>query len=288
MPGQSNLQFAEDHELYSEPESERSFLELTRDYTDECVIPETPWLSRIETTVPRRNVNALPKGYRIAKRCVDVIGSLVLATILLPVWLLVPLLIKLTSGPGPIIYKQTRVGLNTRGEVTRRIADNVVPIDQNKRVTNCRRKIAGYGKPFTLYKFRTMSNNAEKNGARLAQVNDNRVTGLGRFMRKTRIDEIPQLVNVLRGEMSLVGPRPERPVFVEQLSRQIPDYLDRLGLQPGLTGIAQIENGYDNDTESFRRKVAYDLRYLQNCSIGNDLKILSRTIYVVITGKGAR
>ena len=132
-----------------------------------------------------------------------------------------------------------------------------------------------------------MRNDAEKDGAQFAQKNDARVTSLGKFMRRTRVDELPQLLNILRGDMSLVGPRPERPVFVDQLSKEIPNYLNRLGLRPGLSGIAQIENGYDNDTESFRRKVAYDLLYLQNCCIRNDLKILFRTIYVVFTGKGA-
>ena len=106
-------------------------------------------------------------------------------------------------------------------------------------------------------------------------------------MRKTRIDEIPQLINVLKGEMSLVGPRPERPEFVDKLSNEIPGYLNRLGLRPGLTGIAQIENGYDSDTESIRRKIAYDLQYLRNCSVMNDFTILWRTVYVILTGKGA-
>jgi lipopolysaccharide/colanic/teichoic acid biosynthesis glycosyltransferase len=101
------------------------------------------------------------------------------------------------------------------------------------------------------------------------------------------VDELPQLWNVLKGEMSLVGPRPERPEFIKTLSDQIPSYLDRLGLQPGLTGVAQILNGYDNEIESFRRKVAFDLHYLQNCSVWNDFKILVRTIGVVLTGSGA-
>jgi lipopolysaccharide/colanic/teichoic acid biosynthesis glycosyltransferase len=128
---------------------------------------------------------------------------------------------------------------------------------------------------------------AEKNGAQFAQKNDRRVTSIGGFLRKTRLDELPQLWNVLRGEMSLVGPRPERPEFIEKLSSEIPDYLARLGLQPGLTGVAQVVNGYDNDIEGFRRKVAYDLLYLQNCCVRNDFQILLRTVRVVLTGSGA-
>ncbi len=128
---------------------------------------------------------------------------------------------------------------------------------------------------------------AEKNGAQFAQKNDSRITPIGRFLRKTRLDELPQLWNVLKGEMTLVGPRPERPEFLEKLSEQVPNYLQRLGLQPGLTGVAQIVNGYDNEIESFRRKVAFDLLYLQNCCLWNDIKILFRTIRTVLTGSGA-
>ena len=132
-----------------------------------------------------------------------------------------------------------------------------------------------------------MTVDAEKNGAQLAVKNDPRVTPIGRFLRKTRLDELPQLWNVIRGEMSLVGPRPERPEFMGELSSEIPDYLQRLGLKPGLTGVAQIVNGYDSDIESVRRKVAFDLLYLQNCCPSNDFKILLRTVRVVLTGSGA-
>ena len=150
-----------------------------------------------------------------------------------------------------------------------------------------RRRDGGYGKPFTLYKFRTMKIDAEKHGAQFAVKGDPRVTSIGRFLRKTRLDELPQLWNVLRGEMSLVGPRPERPEFIDTLSAEIPNYINRLGLKPGLTGLAQVINGYDNNIESFKRKVNLDLLYLQNCCFRNDLKILFRTIRVVLTGSGA-
>jgi lipopolysaccharide/colanic/teichoic acid biosynthesis glycosyltransferase len=132
-----------------------------------------------------------------------------------------------------------------------------------------------------------MSTDAEAAGPRFAVAGDSRVTPLGRFLRRSRIDELPQLWNVLRGEMSLVGPRPERPEFIGALSTAVPGYLDRLGLRPGLTGLAQVLNGYDNDMAGFRRKVAFDLLYLQNCCLRNDLKILMRTVGVVLTGRGA-
>lgn len=127
---------------------------------------------------------------------------------------------------------------------------------------------------------------AGKNGAQFSTKRDPRVTSIGRFLRKTRLDELPQLWNVLRGEMSLVGPRPERPDFIEPLSEEVPNYLLRLGIKPGLTGLAQVLNGYDNDIAGFRRKVALDLLYLQNCCVANDLNISFRTVGVVLTGKG--
>lgn len=255
-----------------------SFGDMLELYVVDIEEPDTPWLKRLHSDTGRINVSSLPKGYRVAKRVLDVGGSLFLGLALLPVWCIVPLVIKLTAGPGPVIFRQTRVGLNNR-----------VPACNDASGWNGvdRRTQFAYGRHFTMYKFRTMIAEAEKDGAQFAQKNDVRVTALGRFMRLTRIDEIPQLINVLRGEMSLVGPRPERPEFVDQLSKEVPGYLNRLGLRPGLTGIAQIENGYDNNTESFRRKVAYDLQYLRHCSIGNDLRILFRTLHVIVTGKGA-
>ncbi len=274
--------------LKEEHETSGEFSEVVQLFMVNCDEPATPWLSRLDLDEPRLNVDSLPNSYRTAKRAIDITGSVFLAVVLAPVWLTFPLIIKLTSGPGPVIFRQTRVGLNNRKHTARAFKLNGEADDRTTEGGRSdRRTKFAYGKPFTIYKFRTMRNDAEKDGAQFAQENDARVTGLGKFMRKTRIDEIPQLLNVLRGEMSLVGPRPERPFFVDQLSKEIPNYVNRLGLQPGLTGIAQIENGYDNDTESFRRKVAYDLQYLQHCSVRNDLKILFRTIYVIVTGKGA-
>lgn len=247
------------------------------------------WMSRLHLEIPRSNIHCISSETRMAKRVLDIIMASTLLILLSPLMLLTALAVKLSS-PGPVIFKQTRVGLNLRKNKNDRRQRNVeeLPVGADRRRPGRDRRLElRYGKEFTLYKFRTMRTDAEKNGAQFAVKGDPRVTPIGRFMRKTRLDELPQLWNVLRGEMSMVGPRPERPVFIENLSQEIPDYLQRLGLKPGLTGLAQIENGYDNDLESFRRKVTYDLIYLQNCCVWNDLKILFRTIRVVLTGSGA-
>ena len=223
------------------------------------------------------------------KRLGDLVFASILLIVLSPVMLLTMLAVRLTSR-GPVIFKQTRVGVNLRKNRTdRRQFDDgpPPPLDERREPACDRRSRHSYGRHFTLYKFRTMRIDAEKNGAQFAVKGDKRVTPVGIFLRKTRLDELPQLWNVLKGEMSLVGPRPERPEFIEELSEEIPDYLTRLGLQPGLTGIAQVVNGYDNNIESFRRKVAFDLLYLQNCCLRNDVKILLRTVRVVLTGSGA-
>lgn len=258
-------------------------------YAADDALPVPHWLTTLHLEQPRRNTRSLGEPTRLAKRLVDIAGASVLLILLSPVMLLVAIAVRLTS-PGPIIFRQTRVGLNLREKKRdRRTNAEQLPQGMERRQPNSdRRRQITYGKHFTLYKFRTMRVDAEKAGAQFAAKNDARVTAIGRFLRLTRLDELPQLWNVLRGEMSLVGPRPERPEFMEQLSSQIPNYLNRLGLKPGLTGLAQIINGYDADLESFRRKVQFDLLYLQNCCFWNDLKILLRTVRVVLTGSGAR
>mgnify|MGYP002622848622 CR=1 FL=1 len=258
-------------------------------FADSAGIPEVTWLTRLDMNRPRRNVQCLGTATRVAKRVTDVFGAVLLLAILWPVMLATAMLVKITS-PGPIIFQQTRVGLNVRQPRRDRRAGFRGPpqgLGERRFRRFDRRGKASYGRHFVLYKFRTMRQDAEKNGAQFAVEGDPRVTSIGRFLRKTRLDELPQLWNVLRGEMSLVGPRPERPEFIEELTTEIPEYLDRLGLKPGLTGVAQIVNGYDNDIESFRRKVAFDLLYLQNCCWWNDFKILLRTVRVVLSGSGA-
>lgn len=247
------------------------------------------WLSKVPGGDGRQNINDLGATTRFLKRAMDVVLATAMLVVLSPLMLLVAIAVRLTSR-GPVIFRQTRVGLNERTVgPDRRSRSEPPPAETGERRVpgSDRRQAQAYGRHFTLYKFRTMRTDAEKNGAQFAVAGDKRVTPIGRFLRKTRLDELPQLWNVLKGEMSLVGPRPERPEFIKKLSDEVPRYLDRLGLQPGLTGVAQIENGYDNDIEGFRRKVAYDLVYLKNCSAMNDLRILLRTISVVLKGSGA-
>lgn len=265
--------------------------EPLRDLVDEysCELPKTAWLSKLHLDEPRQNLKCLPLSFRAAKRLFDIVGAITLLVLCSPIMLTAAILVKLTS-PGPIIYRQTRVGLNLRkktAEDRRQNMDAQLEGPDRRQPGRDRREQNNFGLPFTIYKFRTMRTDAERNGARFATQGDARVTTIGRLMRRTRIDELPQLWNVLRGDMSLVGPRPERPEFMQELSSHVPNYLDRLGLKPGLTGLAQVVNGYDNELEGFRKKVAYDLLYLQNCCLTNDLKIMFRTIRVVITGEGA-
>lgn len=147
-------------------------------------------------------------------------------------------------------------------------------------------KRLGYkGREFDLIKLRSMSIDAEVNGAQWAQKNDNRVTPIGRFIRKTRIDELPQLLNILKGEMSFVGPRPERKVLADKFLETIPNFNERLEVLPGLTGLAQLNGGYDL---SPKEKLVFDLEYIRTANLKLDIKLILKTITVVFTGHGAR
>jgi len=188
------------------------------------------------------------------KRLMDFVVSLVVLVAGLPVWILIGLVIKLTS-PGPVIYRQRRIGQQ--------------------------------GKEFTMYKFRTMDEDAEAHtGPVWATEDDPRYTSVGRWLRKTRLDEVPQFVNVLLGSMSLVGPRPERPYFVEKLAKQIPLYSRRHRVKPGITGWAQVKWKYDSSLEDVQQKVKYDLFYIENMSLRRDLQILFRTLHTALKGSG--
>jgi lipopolysaccharide/colanic/teichoic acid biosynthesis glycosyltransferase len=195
--------------------------------------------------------------------------GLVVAT---PVMLLFAALVKLTS-PGPILYSQARVGLNRR-----RASQPEGAYDRRARDLG--------GRPFMIFKFRTMCVDAEKNGAVWAARKDGRVTPVGRVMRKYRIDELPQLVNVIRGEMNIVGPRPERPVIFSRLCDDIADYPLRQQAKPGITGWAQVNQSYDTCLDDVRAKVRYDLEYLERQSVAEDLLIMARTVPVMIFRKG--
>lgn len=212
------------------------------------------------------------------KRGIDIFASAIGLILLAPLLAVVALAIKLDS-PGLVFYSQRRVGRDRRCNRYKSYRNGVVD----------RRCESTFGRPFRVYKFRSMRADAEKkSGPVWASENDPRITRVGAFIRRTRIDELPQLFNVLKGEMSLVGPRPERPHFVVELSRQIPDYRNRLTVKPGITGLAQVENGYDSSVDSVRKKVQYDLEYIKDWSITKDFKILLKTAIVVLTGFGAR
>ena len=215
--------------------------------------------------------------YLDVKRVFDLAISVVALGIFGLMLPLLALIIKLDS-PGPIFYSQDRVGINRRLKKRR----------DSERSQDDRRKILQPGSPFQVHKLRTMGVNAEASGPQWASKNDVRVTRVGRFLRKTRLDEVPQFLNVLKGEMSLVGPRPERLVFVRQLEKDIPEYHDRLLVLPGITGLAQVINGYDDSLESVRRKVELDRQYIKNAGFSQEGRILFNTIGVVLKGDGAR
>ena len=190
--------------------------------------------------------------YPLVKRGFEIIFSLALLFFTLPVLVTLAIAIKLES-KGPVFYRQERVGY--------------------------------MGKPFYVIKLRSMYVDAEKNGPQWATKNDPRVTRVGRFIRKTRIDELPQLINILKGEMSLIGPRPERAVFTEKFAKQIPGFKQRLTAKPGLTGWAQVNGGYDVTPE---QKFEMDTYYIKKQPFWLDLRILYRTVWVVLSGSGAR
>ena len=219
----------------------------------------------------------------VLKRTFDISAALIGVILAAPVFLVLPILIKLDS-PGPVFFRQVRVGLNRRRGNRRRLGAQ--PAAECRRTD--RRKQNVYGRPFDIIKFRSMVHDAEKRcGPVWAISNDPRITRVGAFMRRTRLDELPQLINVLKGEMSLVGPRPERPFFIEKLAQEVPGFLDRLRVAPGITGLAQVRNGYDASVDHVRQKVHYDLSYIRDWNLLKDLKIILSTVVVVFTGRGA-
>ncbi|MDF1502854.1 sugar transferase [Roseisolibacter sp. H3M3-2] len=230
----------------------------------------SPW-GQSATTGP---AVAVAERSEAANRILNVVVAAVALLVLAPLCVLVAALVKLTSS-GPVFYTQTRIGLDRRWR-------GLAPDDGDRRVEDLG------GQPFTILKFRSMTVNAESNGQAVwATKHDARVTPIGRVMRKTRIDEIPQLVNVLRGEMNIVGPRPERPSIVVRLRESIAEYPLRHRVKPGITGWAQINHSYDACIEDVRRKVAYDLEYIENQGLLMDLKIMVLTLPVMIFRKGA-
>lgn len=226
-----------------------------------CRVTDQPtFVEKYLNEVPAENITAqwflvadvqASTGYDATKRIMDITAAGIGLALTLPFWPLIALLIRLDSR-GPAIYEQARVGL--------------------------------HGRIFRIYKFRTMRANAEQNGARWAKANDDRITRVGRFLRQSRLDELPQLWNILRGDMSLVGPRPERPEFVEKLAEVIPHYRQRHLIKPGLTGWAQIRFRYGASVQDAHRKLCYDLYYLKHRSIDLDTAIIIRTVGSFLLG----
>jgi len=190
--------------------------------------------------------------FDVYQRFLDIILSVIGLLVGIPLMIIFGILIKIED-KGPITYKQERLGKG--------------------------------GKRFYIYKLRSMRTDAEKFGAQWAEKDDPRITKVGKFIRKTRIDEIPQLFNILKGDMSIIGPRPERPSFTEEFNQEIPGFIDRLAVKPGLTGWAQVNGGYEITPQE---KLIEDIYYIKNRSILLDLKILFKTVKVVLTGDGAR
>ena len=219
------------------------------------LIPSRPYTEDL-MGLPVINIRYVPLSNTfnaMIKRAMDIVGAIVAIIVSSPVMLILCILIKLTS-PGPLIYKQERVGLHNQ--------------------------------TFRMYKFRSMEIQKESEEKKAWTVkNDPRVTGIGKLMRHTSLDELPQLFNILKGEMSLVGPRPERPFFVEKFREEIPRYMVKHQVRPGLTGWAQV-NGYRGDT-SIRKRIECDLYYIENWSVGFDIKIMFLTIFKGFINKNA-
>ncbi len=199
------------------------------------------------------NSEAMPYWQQVLKRAFDIVFSIIAIIILIPVYLFLAIGVKLSS-PGPILFYQERIGKS--------------------------------GKPFKIIKFRTMYVDAEKLGPQLSSTDDPRITKIGKFMRKARLDEFPQFFNVLKGEMSLVGPRPERQFFIDQIIEREPQFLELTKVRPGITSWGQVKYGYAENVDQMLQRMKYDLLYLKNRSFALDLKILLYTVLIIIKAKG--
>lgn len=215
------------------------------------VLPNQEQLNKVSFHVEAVTPSATP-GFALVKRLSDIVVSLLVAILALLPMAIIALCIKIDS-KGPVIFKQERLGKD--------------------------------GKSFTMYKFRSMRVDAEADGPKWADKEDDRCTKVGSFLRKTRLDELPQFFNILKGEMSLVGPRPERPFFYDEFETYIHGFHNRLVVRPGLTGWAQVSGGYDLKPEE---KIVYDMEYIANMSVRMDLRCMVRTLRLIFTHEGAR
>jgi lipopolysaccharide/colanic/teichoic acid biosynthesis glycosyltransferase len=251
--------------------------------------PGSPIVSAMPGARPRRQFDLIDEARRVrhaeqhvvrdrACRALNVSVALLGLILGAPLILVIAVLVKLTS-PGPAIYRQPRVGLDRRhrGTDRRRTNRNGAPPRRGRDVG---------GRIFTIFKFRTMRTDRDEPQV-WASSDDPRITPVGRFLRATRLDEVPQLFNVLKGDMNIVGPRPEQPEIFLELSQNVPNYRHRQRVLPGITGLAQVSMGYDRSLEDVRKKVGFDLEYIRGRSAGRDLAIMAKTMPVMVFRRGS-